>query len=207
MLQRHISSYCISSSANYSTFPDLRPEFFFVIKMVKKCIQKTGHWCCSATFPPISSWTNYFPTCALCFRVVKVVKFLWGKATKQRHISPCQQLGELLSQTCALCSGRVAKVVMKLFMRKASIDAAAPHFPLSTAWHNYCHSPVVLGCQAYEIYWCCSATFPPISSLANYFPRLAPRVPELWNYLFVLMTCSTVGAAIWSPAWTEIFGM
>jgi hypothetical protein len=60
----------------------------------------------------------------------------------QRHISPYQQLGQLLSQTCALCPGRVAEVVIS--MRKA-----APHFPLSAARQTTFPDlrPVVLGCQ------------------------------------------------------------
>jgi hypothetical protein len=83
---------------------------------------------------------------------------------------PYQQVNQLLSQTCALCSGA--------------------------------------GGRGGEIYEESSATFPPIGSSANYFPRLAPRVPEVVK----LPVCPddllhSGGRHMVSSLYTEIFGM
>ncbi len=58
---------------------------------------------------------------------------------------------------------------------------AAPRFPLSAARLTTFPDlrPVFLGGRGGEIYEESSATFPPISSSANYFSRLAPCVPKV----------------------------
>ncbi len=138
----------------------------WVVKMAFR-----GKLGCSATFPPISSLANSFPRLATCVpggRGGKIVYEECWALMMQRHISPYQQLHQLFSQTGFPCFW-VVKV--RKLKRKAGAFMMQRHIPLSAARLTTFPDlrPVF---HVVEVVKSCSATFPPMSSSANYFPRL-----------------------------------